>query len=72
VTGADLDDARAVRESVYRTAKAPIEGQSPAAADEKIINHAAAAPPPVPHMERGTFCYPHATSLGQCPTREQI
>jgi hypothetical protein len=31
VTGADLDDARAVRESVYRTAKALIEGQSLAA-----------------------------------------
>ena len=54
VTGADLDDARTVRESVYRTAKALIEGQSPAAADEKIINHAAAAPP-VPRMERGTL-----------------
>jgi len=55
VTGADLDDARTVRESVYRTAKALIEGQPPAAADEKIINHAAAAPPPVPRMERGTL-----------------
>ena len=54
MTSADLDDARTVRESVYRTAKALIEGQSPAAADEKIINHAAAAPPPVPRMERGT------------------
>ena len=42
VTGADLDDARTVRESVRRTAKALIEGQSPAAA------------PPVPRMERGT------------------
>jgi predicted RNA-binding Zn ribbon-like protein len=55
VTGTDLDDARTVRESVYRTAKALIAGQSPAAADEKIINHAAAPPPPVPRMERGTL-----------------
>ena len=55
VTSADLDDARTVRESVYRTAKALVEGQSPAAADEKIINRAAAAPPPVPRMERGTL-----------------
>ena len=55
VTGADLDDARTVRESVYRTAKSLIGGQSPAAADEKIINHAAAPPPPVPRMERGTL-----------------
>ncbi len=55
MTGADLDDARTVRESVYRTAKALVEGQSPAAAGEKIINRAAAAPPPVPCMERGTL-----------------
>ena len=55
VTGADLDDARTVRESVYRTAQALIAGRSPAAADEKTINDAAAAPPPVPRIERGTL-----------------
>jgi predicted RNA-binding Zn ribbon-like protein len=55
VTGADLDEARTVRESVYRTAQALIAGQPPAADDEKIINHAAAAAPPVPRIERGTL-----------------
>lgn len=50
VTPADLDLARAVREAVYRTAKAVIAGQPPARADEEIINRAATAPPPVPRM----------------------
>ncbi len=54
VTGADLDEARAVREAVYRTAKALTGGQRPDARDEDIINRAAAAPPPVPHMYQGT------------------
>jgi predicted RNA-binding Zn ribbon-like protein len=53
VTGADLDDARMVREAVYRVARALTGGQPPAAGDEEIINRAAAAPPPVPRMERG-------------------
>ncbi|HET9973078.1 MAG TPA: ABATE domain-containing protein [Streptosporangiaceae bacterium] len=53
VTGAGLDDARAVREAIYRAARALIGGQPPAAGDEEIINRAAAAPPPVPRMERG-------------------
>lgn len=53
VTGADLDDARTVREAVYRTAKALIGGQPPPADDEEIINLAAAAPPPVPRMSKG-------------------
>jgi predicted RNA-binding Zn ribbon-like protein len=52
VTGADLAEARAVREAVYRTAKVLLSGQSPAGADEEIINRAAAAPPPVPRMQR--------------------
>ena len=54
VTGADLDRARVVREAVYRTAKAIIDGQPPAPADEEIINRAAAAPPPVPRMDGGS------------------
>ena len=54
VTGADLDEARAVREAVYRTARALIAGQPPAARDEDAINRAAAAPPPVPRMDQGT------------------
>ena len=53
VSDPDLDRARALREAVYRTAKALIGGQPPAAADEEIINHAATAPPPVPRMDRG-------------------
>lgn len=53
VSEPDLDQARAVREAVYRTAKALIGGQAPAAGDEEIINHAAAAAPPVPRMDRG-------------------
>jgi len=50
---ADLDNARTVREAIYRSAKAVIGGQPPAAADEYVINQAAAAPPPVPRMNRG-------------------
>jgi predicted RNA-binding Zn ribbon-like protein len=57
VSGTDLDQARAVREAVYRTAKALIGGQPPAARDEDIINRAAAAPPPVPRMGRGTVLH---------------
>jgi predicted RNA-binding Zn ribbon-like protein len=53
VTGADLDQARMVREAIYRTAKAAIGGHPRAPADEEIINAAAAAPPPVPRMEHG-------------------
>jgi predicted RNA-binding Zn ribbon-like protein len=53
VTVADLRTARELREAVYRTAKALIGGQPPAARDERIINRAAAAPPPVPRMIRG-------------------
>jgi predicted RNA-binding Zn ribbon-like protein len=53
VTGADLDRARTLREAVYRAAKALIGGQPPARGDERIINRAAAAPPPVPRMNRG-------------------
>lgn len=52
VTEPDLDEARAVREAVYRTARALLGGHPPARADEEIINRAAAAPPPVPRMQR--------------------
>ena len=52
VTGPDLAEARAVREAVYRTAKALLGGQPPAGPDEEIINQAAVAPPPVPRMQR--------------------
>lgn len=54
-TAADLAAARAVREAIYRTAKALITGQPPAAGDEDVINDAAAAAPPVPRMERGSM-----------------
>jgi predicted RNA-binding Zn ribbon-like protein len=53
VTSADLDSARTVREAVYRTAKALIGGQPAATGDEHVINRAAAAPPPVPSLNRG-------------------
>ena len=53
VTGADLDEARAVREAVYRTAKALIAGRPPVGRDDDAINRAAAAPPPVPRMDQG-------------------
>ncbi len=53
VTPADLETARAVREAIYRAATAVISGQPPSRADEEIINRAAAAPTPVPHMDRG-------------------
>lgn len=55
VTTADLDMARTLREAVYRTAKAVIDGRPPAVADEEIINHAAVAPPPVPRMHQGAL-----------------
>jgi predicted RNA-binding Zn ribbon-like protein len=53
VTAADLDDARTLREAIHRTAKAVAGGLPPAAGDQNIINRAAAAPPPVPRMDRG-------------------
>ena len=53
VTEPDLAEARAVREAVYRTARALLAGQPPTAGDEEIINRAAAVPPPVPRMDQG-------------------
>jgi predicted RNA-binding Zn ribbon-like protein len=55
VTTAGLADARALREAVYRTAKAVIDGRRPAVTDEDIINRAAAAPPPMPRMNQGAL-----------------
>lgn len=55
VNTADLGRAQALREAVYRTAKAVIEGRPPAMADEEIINRTAAAPPPVPRMHQGAL-----------------
>ncbi len=55
VTSADLDSAREAREAVYRAAKALIDGQPPTAGDEHVINRAAAAPQPVPRMNRGVM-----------------
>jgi predicted RNA-binding Zn ribbon-like protein len=55
VTTAGLADARALREAVYRTAKAVIDGRPPAVTDEDIINRAAAASPPMPRMNRGAL-----------------
>jgi predicted RNA-binding Zn ribbon-like protein len=54
VTGADLEQARVVREAIYRSAKAVIAGRAPAAGDEEITNRAAAAPPTVPRLDAGT------------------
>jgi predicted RNA-binding Zn ribbon-like protein len=77
VTGADLDSARTVREAVYRAAKALIAGQPADAGDEHIINRAAAAPPPVPRMNRGvvtlTAAAPHpAASALSAVARDAI
>jgi predicted RNA-binding Zn ribbon-like protein len=55
VTGVDLEQARTLREAVYRVAKARIGGQPPAAGDEDIINRAAAPPPPVPRLSDGSM-----------------
>ena len=69
VTERDLDAARAVREAVYRTAKALIGGQPPAWGDEEIINRAAAAPPPVPRMDRGAVAL---TAAGPGPAASAL
>ncbi len=53
VTSGDLEDARIVREAIYRATSALIGGRAPADGDEEIINRAAAAAPPVPRMSRG-------------------
>lgn len=51
---AGLRQARVMREAVYRIAKDLAAGHAPAAADEEIVNAAAAAAPPVPRMRHGT------------------
>ena len=53
VTAADLGNAQTLREAVYRTAKAVIDGWPPAVADEDIINRAASAAPPCRACTRG-------------------
>ena len=55
VTGPDLDQARTVREAIYRAAKAVIDNRAPTPADEKIINQAATVPPPIPRMHRAAL-----------------
>jgi predicted RNA-binding Zn ribbon-like protein len=55
VTTAGLGNAQALREAVYRTAKAVIDGRPPAVTDEDNINRAAAAPPPMPRMNQGAL-----------------
>ena len=69
VTLPDLHSARGAREAVYRTAKALIGGQPPAAGDEDIINRAAAAPPPVPRMDRGVLAL---TAAGPDPAASAL
>ncbi len=64
LTGADLDKAREVRESIYRSAKSVLDGGRPAAADEEIINRAARVPPPVPQMRHGARSLTPARSHG--------
>lgn len=54
VTPAGLDAARALREAVYRIARALIAGRPPAGADEAVVNAVAAAPPLVPVLRAGT------------------
>jgi predicted RNA-binding Zn ribbon-like protein len=52
VSPSGLANARRLREAVYRIAKDLIAGRQPSAADEKIVNAAAAMPSPVPQMRR--------------------
>jgi predicted RNA-binding Zn ribbon-like protein len=53
VTPAGLDQARTVREAIYRSAKNIIAGHFPDRADEEIINTAAAVPTLTPRMHHG-------------------
>ena len=55
VTEPGLSQARAVRDAIYRSAKAVIDGRPPSASDGEVINQAAAAPPPVPHLHGGVL-----------------
>jgi hypothetical protein len=53
--------------AIYRTAKALIGGQQPAAGDEEIINRAAVAPPPVPGMGQGAVALAAAAGVPATP-----
>jgi predicted RNA-binding Zn ribbon-like protein len=55
VTESDLEQARTVREAVYRSARALLGHQAPAHGDEQIVNDAAAVPPPIPRAHRGVL-----------------
>jgi predicted RNA-binding Zn ribbon-like protein len=55
VTEPGLSQARAVRDAIYRSARAVIDGRQPSASDGEVINQAATAPPPVPHLQRGVL-----------------
>ncbi|MGI5329718.1 CGNR zinc finger domain-containing protein [Actinomadura nitritigenes] len=50
VSAADLAAAVDLREAVYRAATAVLHGRAPAADDRDLINHWAAAAPPVPRL----------------------
>lgn len=69
VTVADLDIARTVREAVYRSARALIDGQPLPPDDGEIINSAAAAPPPVPRMRNGAVT---VTAAGRGPAASAL
>ncbi|MEV5987718.1 ABATE domain-containing protein [Streptomyces sp. NPDC052051] len=53
VTSRELDEARELREAIYRQARALISGRPAARQDETLINAAAAAPPLVPVLRSG-------------------
>lgn len=53
-TEEDLAAARALREALYRLARAALDGRAYPARDLALLNHWAAQPPPVPQLgERG-------------------
>ncbi|QKG19023.1 CGNR zinc finger domain-containing protein [Actinomadura verrucosospora] len=53
MSAGDLAAAVALREAIYRSATAVLNGAPPAAADRDLINLRAAAAPPVPRLTAG-------------------
>ncbi|WP_433220741.1 CGNR zinc finger domain-containing protein [Microtetraspora malaysiensis] len=53
ITSRELEEARDLREAIYRQAQAVISGRQAARGDEALINSAAGAPPLVPVLRSG-------------------
>jgi len=52
-TESELEDARRLREAIYRAARSVIDGHAITAVDRKVINHAATPAVPVPRLTAG-------------------